>query len=239
MTVTAIKPAPKTATPKAGATGNTEAAEAAKLREAWNVADTNESRTWDLFKAADIAWQNARVIKVRVAYAAAMVKPVPSGPNKGQANLLNACRILFADPDAKPAERTKQAEAKKMTLRNYVDAGEALQEAGLATRTSEPDENERKIVADVFRAGNKRDKADKKAESEGQADDTLDGGNTPLDAEDEAVSFVHLAAHVAGLNNVFQMIVAGQVPISEREASAMADMLNDFQMKLSAYAEGK
>lgn len=220
--------APKTVAP----TGDETAALIATLRDRWNVADDNETRTQDLFKAAGIAWENARVIKVRVAYAAAMVKP-----NGKEANLLNACRILYTNETDSAAVRTKEATAKKSTLRNYVDAGVALQEAGLANSMAEPDANERKIVAAVFREGNKRDKA----ESKGNAgDDTLDGGNTPLkdDEQDESVTFTHLVAHVAGMNAVLKMLKAGSVPVSEREASNMADMLNEFQLQLSAYAEG-
>lgn len=231
-----VKPAVKAPVKGKGAvkpSGDELAKLTAALRDRWNVADKGETDARKLFEAADIAWQNARVIKVRVAYAAAMVTPFEGGTN-----LLNAARILLTDEDATPAKRTSQAKSRKNTLRNYVDAGAALQEKGLANRITEPDEEERKIVAAVFREGNKRDRAEAKGDA---GDDTLDGGNTPLDApdEDEAVTYAHLVAHVAQMNKVLDMITAGGVVISEREAGNMADMLNSFQMKLSAYADGK
>lgn len=225
----AAKPA-KVPTP----TGEELAKLTAAIRERWNVAEAGEVKALDLFKAAGIAWENSRVIKVRVAWAAATVKL-----NAGEPNLLNACRILFADPEASAKVRTSQAEAKKMTLRNYVDAGKALDAEGLAYSTGEPTAEERKIVAAVFREGNKRDKAEAKEAKEGEQGGSKEGeqGGKPEDAE--AVTYAHLVAHVAGLNNVLKMIKAGSVPISEREAGNMADMLNEFQMQLSAYADGK
>lgn len=218
-------------------------AEVAKLRKQWTLADKSETDTRKLFEAADIAWQNARVIKTRVAYAAAMVTPVPNGPDKGKANLLAATRFLLLSDEERaltPAKIKPLAVSRKSTLRNYVAAGEALQEAGLANKTGEPDANERKIVADVFREMNKRDKEDSKGE--GQADDTLDGENTPLKDDapaDESLTFVDMVGHVAKMNKILDMLSAASIPVSEQEASAMADMLNEFQIKLSAYAEGK
>lgn len=123
------------------------------IRARWSVADASETETRALFDAADIAWQNARVCKVRVAYAAAMLAPV-----KGEPNLLNAARVLLTDPADNAATRTKQAKSRKNTLRNYVDAGAALHTEALAYSITEPTEQEREIVAAAFKAGNKRDK---------------------------------------------------------------------------------
>lgn len=241
-TATATKPATKPATkaPKAPKAPKPTAAElelqAAELVKRWQAADKGEAKALDVFKAAGIAWENSRVIKVRVAWQAAMVKP-----NGKQTNLLNACRILFSDPDATPAERTKQAEAKKSTLRNYVDAGTALDAAGLDVYSvKEPTEEERKVVAAAFREGNKRAKDEANAaNADNTAGDNTAGDTDAAGDDDEAVSYVHLVAHVAQLNKVLDMIQAGGVVISEREAGNMADMLNSFQMKLSAYADGK
>lgn len=211
-----------------------EAADAliAAIRDKWDTADRNETKALALFDAAKLAWENARVIKVRVAYAAAMISPV-----KGEANLLNATRILKTDPNDSAAARTKAAKSLKNSIRNYVDAGTALNEAGLANRTGEPDENERKIVADVFRAGNKRDKDADKTPKEpaagGENEPDVDGG------EPDGLTFADLMGVASKLNNWLDMMIAGDVVVSEREASAMADVLTDFQAKLSGYAEGK
>lgn len=241
MTVATITPKAATKAPKAApkapkAPVQDMAAVQADLRKRWTLAEAGETKAADLFKAAGIAWENSRVIKVRVAYAAAMVKP-----NGKAANLLNACRILFADPTLSAGAQTKQAEAKKSTLRNYVDAGVALDAEALGFATGEPTEQERKIVAQAFREGNKRDKAEAK-----DAKDAENGGKPKGEGEqgegeqdDEAVSYVHLVAYVAKMNAALNMIKAGNVVVSEREAGAMADMLNSFQMELSAYAEGK
>lgn len=232
----AAKPAVKVAkvAKPAVPTGEELAKLTAAIRERWNVAEAGEVKALDLFKAAGIAWENSRVIKVRVAWAAATVKL-----NAGEPNLLNACRIIFSDPEASAKVRTTQAEAKKMTLRNYVDAGKALDAEGLAYGTGEPTDQERKIVAAIFREGNKRDKQEAKDAKDAENGTSKGEQEQEQEQDDEAVSYVHLVAHVAGLNKVLEMIQAGGVVISEREAGNMADMLNSFQMKLSAYADGK
>ena len=228
-TATATKRTPKPVKPAPLAPEAVDALIAA-IRDKWDTADRNETKALALFDAAKLAWENARVIKVRVAFAAAMVKP-----EKGGANLLNATRILKTDPNETPAARTKAAKSLKNSIRNYVDAGTALNEAGLANRTGEPDADERKIVADVFRAGNKRDKDETKADAE--PTNAPAGEDAP--ADDEALTFADLSAVVSRLNSTLDIMIAGDVVISEREASAMAEMLAGFQSKLAEYAEGK
>lgn len=229
------KAAPKAATKAATPTPAEVDAQCALLVKQWKMADVGEAQALDVFKAAGIAWENARVIKVRVAWQAAMIKP-----NGKAANLLNACRILFSDPTATPKERTKAAEAKKSTLRNYVDAGTALDAESLGYATGEPTEQERKIVAQAFREGNKRDKAEADAaKGEGEGKGEGENGEGEGEGENLAVTYVDLVGHVAQMNKILAMLEAGAVPVSEREAGNMADMLNSFQMKLSAYAEGK
>jgi hypothetical protein len=245
MSVATITKAPTTTAPKA--TKATKATKApvmtdadyakvsAELVKRWTMADAGETKAQDLFKAAGIAWENARVIKVRVAFAAAMVKP-----NGKEANLLNACRILFTNPADSAAKRTKDATAKKSTLRNYVDAGTALDAKSLGFATGEPTEEERKIVAQAFREGNKRDKAEAAGEQEGTTGGEQEGdGSGEGNNNADALTFVNLVAYVAQMNKTLEIMQAGDVVISEREAASMADMLNGFQMKLSAYAEGK
>jgi hypothetical protein len=205
----------------------------AELVKRWTMADAGETKAQDLFKAAGIAWENARVIKVRVAFAAAMVKP-----NGKEANLLNACRILFTNPADSAAKRTKDATPKKSTLRNYVDAGTALDAKSLGFATGEPTEEERKIVAQAFREGNKRDKAEAAGET-GEGEGKGEGEGEDPNNNEDALTFVNLVAYVAQMNKTLEIMQAGDVVISEREAASMADMLNGFQMKLSAYAEGK
>lgn len=209
----------------------------AQLKARWVAAHKGETEARALFEAADIAWQNARVIKVRVAYVAAMVSP-----QAGKPNLLNATRILLTDEADAPATRTKQAKSRKNTLRNYVDAGAALQEAGLINRITEPDEEERKIVAAVFREGNKRDRDEAKAARQEGDSPTLDGANTPLKTEDEesdGLTVADLMGHVGRLNKTLDLMIQAGVVISEREAGNIADMLAGLSGKLSEYAEGK
>lgn len=203
------------------------------LRTRYVAADKGETDARKHFEAADIAWQNSRVAKVRVAYAAAMLTP-----NKGAANLLAATRFLLTDPADSPAKRTAAAKSRKNTLRNYVAAGEALQEAGLANREVEPDEEERKIVANVFREMNKRDKDEANGNTgEGEGE----GGEGEADTETDAVAMgvVDIVGHIARMKAALNLIQSSGVVISEREASNVADMLNTFTMELSAYAEGK
>lgn len=237
MTVATITPAaPKAAAkpkaPKVAAPTATEIeATIAAIRNRWTKAEASEATTWAQREAADIAWQNARVIKVRVAFAAAMVKP-----EKGGTNLLNAARILLTDPKDTPAERTKVAKQKKNTLRNYVDAGAALQAEGLAMRITEPDAVERKIVADAFREGNKRAKAEEKAGSEVE---TSGGVEAPTPEAEAALTATDLVGHIGRMQATLKAIVAASVVVSEEEAATIADMLADFQTELAAYAEGK
>lgn len=200
------------------------------LRTRWALAEKSELDTFKAREAADIAWQNARVIKVRVAYAAAMVKP-----EKGAANLLNAARILLTDPADTAAERTKAAKSKKNTLRNYVDAGTALDAAGLANRTTEPDAEERKIVAAVFREGNKRDKSEaKEAKEATTAAET--GDEQASTAIPDPLTIADLAGHIGRLQSTLKLMQQAAVPVSEEEAAHIESMLGDFMAELSAYA---
>lgn len=213
--------------------GDELTAAVAALRTRYVAADKGEKTARDLFDAADIAWQNARVVKVRVAYAAAMLTP-----NKGASNLLAATRFLLTDPADTPAKRSTQAKSRKNTMRPYVDAGDALQAAGLATRIAEPDAEERKIVAEVFRAANKRDKA----EAKGQAPES-DGTGTTTTAEApedvEALTYTTLVVHLAKLNADLKIMRAGGVLITEAEAANFGEMLAELGAQVTAYAEGK
>ena len=203
----------------------------AKLRAEYLAADAGETKAKDLFDAAQIAWENSRVIKVRVAYAAAMLTP-----NKGEANLLAATRYLLTDPADTPAKRTAQAKSRKNTLRNYVAAGVELQAKGLASRITEPDEEERKIVAAVFREMNKRDKQEAKGEvSESESEGV--GGSTP-DAEDDAdaLTFTALLAHVSRMNGTADMLIASGVPVTGEDLTLLAKVLDEMQIKLAVYA---
>jgi hypothetical protein len=207
----------------------------AALRKRFEAADKGETAARARFEAADIDWQNARVIKVRVAYAAAMLTP-----NKGAANLLAATRYLLTDPNDTPAKRTAAAKSRKNTLRNYVAAGEALQEAGLIApdKITEPDANERKIVADVFREMNKRDKDEAKGEAdkgEGEGSE----GEGEGEGSGEALTIVDIVAHIARLNKTLDLMAASGIVISEADAANVGDMLAGFASKLNEYAADK
>lgn len=208
----------------------------AALRTRYEAADKGETAARVRFEAADIDWQNSRVVKVRVAYAAAMLTP-----NKGAANLLAATRYLLTDPADTPAKRTAAAKSRKNTLRNYVAAGEALQEAGLVSRITEPDETERKIVADVFREMNKRDKDDAKAESAADKGEGEGEGSEGEDTPDtgDALTIVDIVGHIARLNKTLDLMQASGIVISEQDAANVADMLAGFSNKLAEYAADK
>lgn len=225
-TATITKPAPaKPVTP------TQEQIDAAILaiRNRWDVADKGEASAWKAREAADIAWQNARVVKVRVAYAAAMVKP-----EKGGTNLLNAARILLTDPADKPAKRTAQAKSRKNTLRNYVDAGAALAEKGLAERLTEPDEDERAIVAAVFREGNKRDKAEAKGEgNEGEGNEGNEGEGDKGD--DNALTFSDLLAHLARAVATTDALIAASVPVTEDDLKLYREVTDKISQKLALH----
>ena len=225
--VTTEAPKPTPLTPDAIAT------EALKLRDRYTAADKGETEARTRFEAADIDWQNARVIKVRVAYAASMLTP-----NAGKANLLAATRFLLTDPADTAGKRTAQAKSRKNTLRNYVAAGEELQAKGLATRISEPDAEERKIVANVFREMNKRDKA----EANGTADtDTPPAGDDapPATNDSDALTVADLVGHVARMQATFNLIKGSGVVISEQEAGKLSEMLAEFSAQLAEYSADK
>jgi hypothetical protein len=226
-----------TAKPAKPVTGTELDKAVAALHTRYVAADKGETAARKHFEDADIAWQNARVIKVRVAFAASMLTP-----NAGKANLLAASRFLLTTPDEFPTagKRTAAAKSRKNTLRNYVAAGEALQEAGLAERITEPDANERKIVADVFREMNKRDKAeasdadkdaDKAGKGEGEGEGEGDG--------DALTGVVDLVGHIARLQATFNLIKSTGLVISEQEAGKVSEMLAEFTARLAEYADGK
>lgn len=231
MTAVATTPAPSTTPAKGkGAPAPTIDEQVAKLRAAYIAADAGETKAKDLFDAAQIAWENSRVIKVRVAYAAAMLTP-----NKGEANLLAATRYLLTDPADTPAKRTSQAKSRKNTLRNYVAAGVELQAKGLASRITEPDEEERKIVANVFREMNKRDKQEAKGEVSDESATEGVEGTTPTEEED-ALTFTALLAHVSRMHATADLLIQTGVPVSEEDLTLLAKVLDDVQLKLAVYA---
>lgn len=167
------KPVTPAATPAAPTMAELEAA----LRTRWDEAGKGETGAKNLLDAAKISWENSRVVRCRVALEAAMLVP-----NAGKPNLLNATRILGTDTDATTAERTAEARKRKNSLRNYLNAGVALHEAGLAGRVTEPDQAERDIVRDVFRAGNKSKAA---AAAGGETEGETEGGSTPAAPESQ------------------------------------------------------
>lgn len=221
---------------------------AAALRKRYESADKGETAARARFDAAGIDWENTRVIKVRVAYAAAMLTPVPSGADKGKANLLAATRFLLLTDEERalpPAKVKALAVQRKSTLRNYVAAGEALQEAGLIApdKITEPDANERKIVANVFREMNKRDKDETKGKGkgkgEGEGDSKGKGEGEGSNESDEPLTVTDLVGHIARMNKTLDLMAASGIVISEREASNIADMLAGFGSKLAEYAQDK
>jgi len=228
------KRAPRKSTPKVEATPAEPTMEEreAVLRSRWDSATAGETSAKTLLDAAKISWENTRVIKTRVAFETAML--VPNA--EGKPNLLNAARILGTDPEDTPAARTKAAKNRKNSLRNYVNAGVALDEKGLANRETEPDAEERKIVAEAFRAGNKRPEDEAgKGEGEGGGSGEGEGEGT----ESVAMGAVDIIGHIARMQASFKLIQKSSVVISETEAANIAEMLAEFEAQLTEYAEGK
>lgn len=200
------------------------------LRDEWNATGAVEATAKSHLDAAKIQWANTRVIRCRVAFKAAALKP----GQDGKPNLLNACRILGTDPEDTPAARTAAAKKRKNTLRNYVAAGIALDEKGLAFRTDEPDAEERTIVAEAFKAGNDRTKAPTDEGKAGESD-ASEGGKD----DTEALTVADIVGHIARLNATFKAITAASIPVSEEQAGNISEMLLEFAAQLSEYAEGK
>lgn len=200
-----------------------------ELRTAWDEAHKGETQAKTVLDAAKIAWANTRVLKCRIAFKAAMLTPNA----EGKANLLNATRILGTDPEADKGARTKAAKSRKNSLRKYVEAGVALDAEGMANRITEPDADERKIVADVFSA---------KEEVTPPAGGTEGGeGESEADTDVDAVAMgvVDIIGHIARMQASFKLIKETSKVISESEAGKVAEMLAEFSTQLSAYAEGK
>lgn len=239
-TAPATKPATKgrkiTAADKAALAADA-AKLAADLRAQWAASEITQGQADDAWKAAQLAVENVRVVKSRIAYAAAMVTPYQDGTN-----LLNAVRILLVDPALPAAKATAAAKARKNTLRPYVLAGEALRNAGFNLRTTTPDDEERSIVDAAFRAYNREEaKAAKDAKAAAAAtvatEDATESTTEAAPAEDDAaLTFTALLAHVSRMNGTVDMLIKAQVPVSEDDMALLARCLDEVQVKLAVYA---
>lgn len=201
------------------------------MRLSWIAADEGEKVTQSAFDAAKLGLDNYRVIKSRIAYRAATVKL-----NNGEPNLLNAARILLTDPDETPAKRTAKAKSTKNTLRNYVEAGKALDAAGLVNNDTEPDDNERKICADVFRELNKRDKAEAKAAKGKGTDaaDTGDGEVTGKVSEDDALTMAEVLAKLAQFKNTLDTFQRNGGVITAGDVDTINGVFADISAELES-----
>lgn len=246
------KPAPAPANPVLSPEEAAAVALAARLEElktAYVAARTGEAGTKKLLKSAKEQWENSRVITSRLAYAVAMLQP----NGKGEANLSYAARELVMTAESLAltgqAYKDKQKSANS-TLRNYVAAGIALEAAGHCPRgeedkgnTSEPTAEERKVVAEAFRNGNRRDAQAPASTKDGGTGDGEEGGeegvggSTPSNGD--AMTATDLVGHIARLQATFKLIVANSVPVSEDEAANIAGMLSDFAAELSSYADSE
>lgn len=196
------------------------------VRAEWSKATVLETTAVSFAKAAKIAAADTRVLKCRVAFKAAMIEP-----NDGQPNLSGAARVL--DPE-KAEANIKSA---RSSWRNYVNAGIALNDAGLVNNPGAPDANERKIVADVFTAKAQERKArETEAKAKAETGETAPEG----DAQDEtgALGVADLMGHISRLEATFKLITASKVMVTEGEAQQVAEMLATFTAELSQYAEG-
>ena len=239
MTTTITTPAARkgrTVTKADKAALEAEAAKyAADLRAKWTAADIEDAKAMDAFEAAKLAAENVRVIKARIAYAAATVKL-----NAGEPNLLNATRLLLCDMSLPAAKLTEAAKARKNTLRPYVEAGVKLREAGYNLRTTTPDDEERAIVAKAFSAYNKAARAEAKAAEAPKGDapkGDSKGEGEGAGQDEDALTFAALLAHVARMNGTADMLIKTGVPVSADDLSLLANVLDDLQSKLAAYGE--
>lgn len=262
MTVTATTPAPskrrtsKPAPAPANPVVTPEQAEEmritarlAELKTAYTTARTGEAGTHKALKAAKEQWENSRVVTSRILYAAAMLKPLEDGsPNRTfAAREMHMTETQLALTGQALKDATKSAKA---SIKNYVSAGIALQDAGLNPlgegdkgNTSEPTAEERKVVAEAFRAGNKRPAGDPASTKdtgngggEGEGDGEGVGPSTPPAGDN--LSAVDLMGHIGRMQATLKLIVAGSVPVSEDEAANISAMLEDFQSELAAYVAG-
>lgn len=217
-----VKPARrKPARPKATPAEPTMAELEAALRKEWDDAITVESGAKNVLDAAKIAWENTRVLRCRVAYRAAMLKPTADG----KPNLLNAARVLGTDPTDTPAERTKAAKNRKNSVRNYLNAGIALGEAGFGHRITEPDQDERDIVRDAFKAGNARP-ADTNGGGTGEGD--VEGGGVPTPpANDDPVTQADVVSTLETAMSTLKRFTRDQgfsAVVAENLGAALAEM---------------
>lgn len=189
---------------------------AAQLKERFTELGAQESSADAAWKAAKIAWENFRVIRSRIAYEAAMLVPY-----QGKANIKGAARVLLSEDYGVKAADDAAVKAKN-SIAPYVTAGIALFEAGLVSRITEPDEAERKIVADVFRAHNtKAPKQDKStAEPEGAPSEP------EVEPEDsEAFTFLDVLGHLARAKASLSLLKAQGYAPSQEEADELEDAL--------------
>lgn len=213
-----------------------EAAQIAAIRGRWATADRNEAQTLSIFEGAKLAWENARVIKSRVAYAAAMVKP-----EKGGVNRLNAARILFSTPEDSAATATKKARAKKSTVELYITAGIELDAAQLAYSDAEPTPEERAIVNRVFTdAAKAKAKAEKEAaraakgkgKGEGEGEGEGEAPAKGAKSGDDPITQQDVVAAVETLKSVVERFTR-----DHGFAAVVADNLTDVLGEISALME--
>lgn len=201
----------------------------AELVAMWRKVDTGETQAKNLFDEAKLAWENARVVKVRVAYQIAMLKPF-----NGEANLAHATRVLkLTDEDLAKSPADIKAKVKKVknSLANYIKAGVALAEAGLVERTTEPDQVERDIVRDAFKSGNARPANNAPANGgEGEGE-----GNTPATppADDDALTFTAVLAQLAKAHNVADVYLANGGKVTDDDMETLTKVMGDLSAKLA------
>lgn len=201
----------------------------AELVAMWRKVDTGETQAKNLFDEAKLAWENARVVKVRVAYQIAMLKPY-----NGEANLAHATRVLkLTDEDMEKSPADIKAKVKKMksSLANYIKAGVALAEAGLVERTTEPDKAERDIVRDAFKSGNARPADNAPAGGEGGEGDAP-AGDAP--ADDVALTFNSaVLAHLAKAHNAVDVFLANGGKVTDDDMELLTKVMGDLSAKLA------
>lgn len=234
----AAKPKP---TPVVSWDDMSEADQIAAVRIMWTDAGTNEVAAKTHLDAARIAHENTRVIRCRVAYRAAMIKPIMKA-GVATPNVLNAARILASNPDDTAAARTAAARKAKSQTEYYIRAGVALADAGLAMRETEPDANERKIVADALKAAADAAKAAKDNKGIDLGGTGAGEGDTPADSNtpaNEAVTYNTMVEHLARIEATFKLLKQNKAVISEDDAANFAAMLETLEEKVTAYAKGK
>lgn len=201
----------------------------AEIRNAWLESAVTESTAVSIWEQAKLQVLNQRVIRVRIAYRAAMVQP-----HQGKPSIKGAARVLlsedFGDKDADAA-----AVNSKNSVAAYVRAATLLEEAGFIHSLNEPTQDERDIVEPVFRATNKRPAKDKPATAPAETETETDGGgtSTPTADDTEAMTFAEVLANLSRFKNSLDVYAKNGGIVTQSDADTVEDIFSDLSAQIA------